>query len=49
MTKASPKDVGASVRNRLSRLARERGEDFQLLEAGAVVRLRAQGRHPGRR
>lgn len=30
MTK-SPKDVGASVRARLLRLARERGEDFQLL------------------
>ncbi|NNL85015.1 MAG: nucleotidyl transferase AbiEii/AbiGii toxin family protein, partial [Myxococcales bacterium] len=30
MTK-SPKDIGASVRARLLRLARERGEDFQLL------------------
>lgn len=30
MTKA-PKDVGASVRARLLRLARERGEDYQLL------------------
>ncbi len=30
MTK-SPKDVGASVRSRLLRLARERGEDFQLV------------------
>ncbi|HET7753506.1 MAG TPA: nucleotidyl transferase AbiEii/AbiGii toxin family protein [Anaeromyxobacteraceae bacterium] len=31
MTKAPPKDVGASVRARLLRLARERGEDFQLV------------------
>ncbi len=31
MTKTPPKDVGASVRARLSRLARDRGEDFQLL------------------
>ena len=32
MTKTPPKkDVGASVRARLSRLARERGEDFQLV------------------
>ena len=30
MTKA-PKDIGASVRARLHRLARERGEDFQLV------------------
>ncbi len=30
MTK-SPKDIGASVRARLLRLARERGEDFQLV------------------
>jgi predicted nucleotidyltransferase component of viral defense system len=30
MTK-SPKDIGASVRARLLRLARERGEDFQLM------------------
>jgi hypothetical protein len=31
MTKTPPKDVGASVRARLSLLARERGEDFQLV------------------
>lgn len=31
MTKISPKDVAASVRARLFTLARERGEDFQLL------------------
>lgn len=31
MTKSAPKDIGASVRARLSRLARERGEDFQLV------------------
>ena len=31
MTKAPPKDIGASVRARLLRLARERGEDFQLV------------------
>lgn len=31
MTKSPPKDIGASVRARLLRLARERGEDFQLL------------------
>ncbi len=31
MTKTSPKDIGASVRARLLRLARERGDDFQLL------------------
>jgi hypothetical protein len=31
MTKAPMKDVGASVRNRLLRLAKERGEDFQLV------------------
>jgi hypothetical protein len=31
MTRTPPKDVGASVRARLSRLARERGEDFQLV------------------
>lgn len=31
MTKTPLKDVGASVRARLSRLARDRGEDFQLL------------------
>ena len=31
MTKAPPKDVDASVRTRLLRLSRERGEDFQLL------------------
>lgn len=31
MTKTPPKDIGASVRARLSRLARERGEDFQLV------------------
>jgi hypothetical protein len=30
MTRA-PKDIGGSVRTRLLRLARERGEDFQLL------------------
>lgn len=28
MTKTPPKDIGASVRARLLRLARERGEDF---------------------
>jgi predicted nucleotidyltransferase component of viral defense system len=31
VTKGAKKDVGASVRARLLRLARERGEDFQLL------------------
>lgn len=31
MTRSSPKDIGASVRGRLLGLARERGEDFQLL------------------
>ena len=31
MTKAPPKDIGASVRARLSRLSRERAEDFQLV------------------
>jgi predicted nucleotidyltransferase component of viral defense system len=31
MTKTPPKDVGASVRARLLRLARERSEDFQLV------------------
>lgn len=31
MTKGRPTDVGASVRARLLRLARERGEDFQLV------------------
>ncbi len=31
MTKPPPKDIGASVRARLLRLARERGEDFQLV------------------
>jgi predicted nucleotidyltransferase component of viral defense system len=31
MTKSPPKDIGAAVRARLSRLARERGEDFQLV------------------
>jgi hypothetical protein len=31
MTKTPPKDIGASVRARLLRLARERGEDFQLV------------------
>jgi predicted nucleotidyltransferase component of viral defense system len=31
VTKGPKKDVGASVRARLLRLARERGEDFQLL------------------
>jgi predicted nucleotidyltransferase component of viral defense system len=31
MTKTPPKDIGASVRARLSRLSRERGEDFQLV------------------
>ena len=31
MTKKQPKDIGASVRARLLRLAHERGEDFQLL------------------
>lgn len=31
MTKSPPKDIGASVRARLLRLARERGEDFQLV------------------
>lgn len=31
MTKTPPKDIGASVRARLLRLAREQGEDFQLL------------------
>ncbi len=31
MTKTPPKDIGASVRARLLRLSRERGEDFQLV------------------
>lgn len=31
MRKTPPKDIGASVRARLLRLARERGEDFQLV------------------
>ncbi|MCK6571549.1 nucleotidyl transferase AbiEii/AbiGii toxin family protein [Myxococcota bacterium] len=31
MTKTQPKDMGASVRARLARLSRERGEDFQLV------------------
>jgi predicted nucleotidyltransferase component of viral defense system len=31
VTKSPPKDVGASVRARLSHLARDRGEDFQLV------------------
>lgn len=31
MTKTKPKDIAASVRARLLRLARERGEDFQLV------------------
>jgi predicted nucleotidyltransferase component of viral defense system len=31
MTKEPPKDVAASVRARLAKLARERGEDFQLV------------------
>lgn len=31
MTKSPPTDIGASVRARLLRLARERGEDFQLV------------------
>ena len=31
MTKTPPKDIGASVRGRLSHLAHERGEDFQLV------------------
>jgi predicted nucleotidyltransferase component of viral defense system len=31
VTKATTKDIGASVRARLLRLARERGEDFQLI------------------
>ncbi|HET7506031.1 MAG TPA: nucleotidyl transferase AbiEii/AbiGii toxin family protein, partial [Kofleriaceae bacterium] len=31
MTKTPPKDIGASVRARLLHLARERGEDFQLV------------------
>ena len=31
VTKAPPKDLGASVRTRPLHLARERGEDFQLL------------------
>lgn len=31
MTRTPPKDIGASVRARLLRLSRERGEDFQLL------------------
>ncbi|MBF0244079.1 MAG: nucleotidyl transferase AbiEii/AbiGii toxin family protein [Planctomycetes bacterium] len=31
MTKAQPKDLGASVRARLLRFARERGEDFQFI------------------
>jgi hypothetical protein len=31
VTKTQPKDMGASVRARLARLSRERGEDFQLV------------------
>lgn len=31
MTKIPRKDIGASVRARLLRLARERGDDFQLM------------------
>jgi len=31
VTKTPPKDIGASVRARLSRLSRERSEDFQLV------------------
>jgi hypothetical protein len=31
VTKTPPKDIGASVRARLARLSRERGEDFQLV------------------
>jgi predicted nucleotidyltransferase component of viral defense system len=31
VTKSPPKDIGASVRARLLRVARERGEDFQLV------------------
>ncbi len=31
MTAMSPKDIGPSVRARLLRLARDRGEDFQLV------------------
>ena len=31
MKKKPPTDIGASVRARLLRLARERGEDFQLV------------------
>jgi predicted nucleotidyltransferase component of viral defense system len=31
VTKTAPKDIGTSVRARLLRLARERGEDFQLV------------------
>ena len=31
MKRSSPKDIGVSVRDRLLRLARQRGEGFQLL------------------
>ena len=31
MTKTPPKDIGASVRARLLRVARDQGEDFQLV------------------
>jgi predicted nucleotidyltransferase component of viral defense system len=50
--KKTPKDIGASVRARLLRLARERGEDFQLLltryaNERLLYRL-AQSRHGAR-
>lgn len=40
MTKGNPKNVAASVRQRLQNLARERKEDFQLvLSRYAIERL----------
>jgi predicted nucleotidyltransferase component of viral defense system len=52
MTNKPPKEIGASVRARLLRLARERGEDFQLLltryaNERLLYRL-SRSRHGGR-
>ena len=50
MTKGPLQDIGASVRARLLRLARERGEDFQLVltryEPGSGVEERDGGPIP---
>jgi hypothetical protein len=50
VTKTPPKDIGASVRARLLRLARERSEDFHSCQArryARTVRVRDGQRLPG--